>query len=96
MMVTISANYAVMSAGQDGLVATWGRIESHLAQLDSTVAATADMDAEALVAFRVLKAKWDSAAVERQAVLKNLAEAVGRARIFYQEVDRSLAAQFGG
>ncbi|MDQ2738594.1 MAG: hypothetical protein M3Y35_08285 [Actinomycetota bacterium] len=95
-MATISANYGVMSAGQDGLVATWGRIEAHLGRLDSTVAATADMDAHALTAFKVLKTNWENAAVDRQLVLKNLAEAVGRARVHYQQVDRSLAAQFGG
>ncbi len=95
-MATISANYGVMSAGQDGLVATWGRIEAHLGRLDSTVAATADMDAQALTAFKVLKTNWENAAVDRQLVLKNLAEAVGRARVQYQQVDRSLAAQFGG
>ena len=47
-MASIRANYGVMAAGQEGLVSTWGRIESHLGQLDSTVAATADMDSEAL------------------------------------------------
>lgn len=93
-MASIRANYGVMAAGQEGLVSTWGRIESHLGQLDSTVAATADMDSQALVAFKVLKAKWDAAAAERQLVLKGLAEAVGSARAYYQQVDRALAAQF--
>lgn len=95
-MTVISANYGVMAAGQDGLVATWGRIESHLSQLNSTVAATADMDAQALAAFKVLKARWDTSAVDRQVVLKGLADAVGSARVHYQQVDRTLAAQFGG
>lgn len=95
-MTTIRANYGVMSAGHDGLVATWGRIESHLSQLDQTVAATADMSAEALVAFRVMKAKWDTAAADRQLALRSLAEAVGHARNYYQQVDRALAAQFPG
>lgn len=93
-MVSISANYGVMSAGQDGLVATWGRIEGHLGQLDSTVAATADMDSAALLAFRLLKTSWEAAAGDRQLVLKGLAEAVGNARLYYQQIDRSLAAQF--
>lgn len=93
-MATIKANYGVMSAGHDGLVATWGRIEGHLSDLDSTVASTADMSAQALVAFVALKKKWDAAAVDRQVVLKALAEAVGEARVYYQQVDRALAAQF--
>jgi len=95
-MATITANYGVMSAGQDGLVATWGRIETHLGQLDSTVAATADMSAEALLAFRALKLRWDAAAADRQSALKALAQAVGEARTYYQQVDRALAAQFPG
>ena len=93
-MTTIRANYGAMSAGQDGLVATWGRIESHLGQLNSTVAATADMSAEALAAFRVIKARWETSAADRQLVLRSLATAVGDARTYYQQVDRSLAAQF--
>jgi uncharacterized protein YukE len=93
-MTTITANYGVMSAGHDGLVATWGRIESHLSQLDQTVASTADMSAEALAAFRLIKARWDTAAADRQLVLRSLAEAVGHARTQYQQVDRALAAQF--
>lgn len=93
-MTTIRANYGVMSAGQEALVATWGRIESHLGHLDQTVAVTADMDSDALLAFRVLKSRWESAAVERQVVLRGLAEAVTNARSYYQQVDRALAAQF--
>ena len=93
-MTAIRANYGVMSAGQEGLIATWGRIEAHLGQLDSTVGATADMDADALTAFKVLKTNWDAAAADRQVVLKGLAEAVGSARAYYQQIDRSLAAQF--
>ncbi len=93
-MASIRANYCVMAAGQDGLVSTWGRIEGHLGRLDSAIAATADMESEALVAFRVLKAKWDASAAERQRVLQGLAEAVGSARAYYQQVDRALAAQF--
>jgi uncharacterized protein YukE len=95
-MATIKANYGAMSAGHEGLVATWGRIEAHLGQLDSTVASTSDMSAEALTAFRLLKAKWDGSAADRQVVLKGLAQAVGEARAYYQQVDRTLAAQFPG
>ena len=46
------------------------------------------------MAFKALKTKWDAAAAERQLVLKGLAEAVGSARAYYQQVDRALAAQF--
>ena len=93
-MTTISANYGLMSAGHDGLEATWGRIETHLGQLESTVAATSDMDAETLTAFRMRKRRWDAAAADRQVALRGLAEAVGNARQCYQQVDRALAAQF--
>ncbi len=93
-MTSIRANYGVMAAGQDGLVATWGRIETHLHQLESSVAATADMDSEALTAFKVLTTRWEAAAAERQVVLKGLADAVGTARAYYQQVDRAMAAQF--
>jgi uncharacterized protein YukE len=93
-MAVIRANYGVMAAGQDGLAATWARIESHLGQLDATVAGTADMDSQALIAFKVLKTKWDAAAAERQVVLRGLAEAVGSARAYYQQVDTALAGQF--
>jgi uncharacterized protein YukE len=93
-MAVIKANYAVMAAGQDGLTATWARIESHLGQLDTTVAGTADMDSQALIAFKVLKTRWDTAAAERQVVLRGLAEAVGSARTYYQQVDTALAGQF--
>jgi uncharacterized protein YukE len=94
-MTTIRANYGVMSAGHDGLVATWGRIETRLGQLDVDVAATADMDADALTAFRLLKVRWAASAADRQLVLRGLAEAVETARTHYQQVDRALAAQFG-
>lgn len=93
-MSSIRANYSVMSSGQDGLVATWGRIEAHLGQLDSAVGATSDMDAEALTAFKVLRTRWEVSAADRQVVLRGLAQAVGDARTYYQQVDRSLAAQF--
>lgn len=94
-MTTIRANYGVMSAGHEGLVATWGRIETHLGQLDTDVAATTDMDADALTAFRLLKARWVASAADRQLVLRGLADAVEAARTQYQQVDRALAAQFG-
>ena len=94
-MTTIRANYGVMSAGHDGLVATWGRIETHLGQLDTDVAATADMDADALTAFRLLTVRWAASATDRQQVLRGLAGAVEAARTQYQQVDRALAAQFG-
>jgi hypothetical protein len=94
-MAAIRADYGVMAAGQDGLVATWGRIEAHLGTLDSAVAATADMDSAALTAFRLLKTNWAAAAADRQVVLKGLADAVGAARAYYQQIDQSLAAQFG-
>ncbi len=94
-MTSIRANYGAMSAGAEGLVATWGRIEGHLAELDATVAATSDMSAAALVAFTALKVRWEAAAADRQLVLGRLAEAVSSARSYYQQVDQSLAAQFG-
>ena len=95
-MTTIRADYGVMSAGSEGLVATWGRIETHLGRLDTDVAATLDMDADALTAFRLLKMRWAASAADRQLVLRGLADAVQAARTHYQQVDRALAAQFGG
>ena len=95
-MTTIRADYGVMSAGSEGLVATWGRIETHLGRLDTDVAATLDMDADALTAFRLLKLRWAASAADRQLVLRGLADAVQAARTQYQQVDRALAAQFGG
>lgn len=93
-MTTIRANYGVMSAGHEGLVATWGRIESHLGRLDLDVAATADMDANVLTAFRLLKIRWAASAADRQVVLRGLADAVEAARTNYQRADQALAAQF--
>jgi uncharacterized protein YukE len=95
-MVAIRANYGVMAAGEDGLMASWSRMEANLGQLQATVAATADMDSQALLAFKALKAKWDAAAADRQVVLKELAAALGSARTYYQQVDTALAAQFEG
>lgn len=94
-MTAIRANYGVMSAGSEGLVATWGRIETHLGQLHTQVAATADMEADALTAFRLLQARWAASAADRQVVLRGLAEAVSAARIHYLQVDQAMAAQFG-
>ncbi len=94
-MATISVNYGAMSSGHDGLVATWNRIEAHLAELDARVAATADMSADTLLAYRALKARWDASAQQRQAVLHGLATAVGNAGEQYRLVDLSMAAQFG-
>lgn len=94
-MATIAVNYAALAGGRDGLVATWQRIEGHLADLDARVAATADMDAETLTGYRALKARWDAAAQDRQAVLQSLANLVGRAGEQYRSVDAAMAAQFG-
>jgi uncharacterized protein YukE len=95
-MTTIRVNYGAMAAGHDGLVATWGRIESHLAELDATVAATGDMQSDALSAYVALKARWTAAANERQLALKALADAVERASQTYRQVDAAAAAQFAG
>lgn len=95
-MTTIRVNYGAMSAGHDGLVATWGRIESHLAELDATVAATGDMRSDALAAYGALKARWTAAAEGRQATLRALADAVDRAAQSYRQADAAAAAQFIG
>ncbi len=94
-MATIAVDYGALSGGHDGLVATWNRIEAHLAELDARVAATADMSAETLIAYRALKARWDAAAQQRQNVLHALSAVVGSAGEQYRQVDASLAAQFG-
>jgi uncharacterized protein YukE len=93
-MTTIRVNYAAMGAGHQGLVATWGRIEAHLADLDATVAATGDMRSDALTAYAALKARWTAAAEERQSTLRALADSVDRAAQTYREVDAAAAAQF--
>ncbi|MBM9466686.1 WXG100 family type VII secretion target [Nakamurella leprariae] len=95
-MAVIEVNYAAMAAGHDGLVATWGRIEQLLGELDATVAATADMQAETLVAYRGLKARWDASAADRQLTLRALADAVAGASEQYRQVDAAMAAQFLG
>ena len=94
-MATITVNYGAMSSGRDSLAATWNRIEGHLAELDARVAATADMSAATLVAYRVLKSRWDASAQQRQNVLHGLATVVGNAGDQYRQVDASMAAQFG-
>jgi len=66
-MASIMVNYAAMASGHDGLVATWGRIEGHLADLDAHVASTADMTADTLLSYWALKARWDASAEQRQA-----------------------------
>ena len=96
MMATITANYASMASGHQGLVATWQRIEGHLADLDATVGATADMKAEALLSYQALKARWSLSAADRQRALHALGDLVEQARVHYQQVDAALAAQFGG
>jgi uncharacterized protein YukE len=94
-MATIAVDYAAMAGGRDGLLATWTRIEGHLAELDAQVAATTDMTAETLLSYRALKARWDSSADQRQAMLHALATAVGAAGDQYRQVDTAMAAQFG-
>ena len=94
-MASIMVNYAAMASGHDGLVATWSRIEGHLADLDAHAAGTADMTADTLLSYRALKARWDASAEQRQAVLQALATLVGRAGEQYRQVDASMAAQFG-
>ena len=94
-MATIAVNYGAMASGHDGLVATWSRIEGHLAQLESHVASTSDMTADTLVSYRALKARWDASADQRQGMLHALATLVGRAGEQYRQVDTSMAAQFG-
>lgn len=93
-MTTISVNYATMASGHDDLIATWGRIEGHLAELDSTIAATGDMRSETLTSYVALKAKWDASAADRQVALQALANAVDAAAQTYREVDAAAAAQF--
>lgn len=93
-MTTIRVDYGSMAAGHDGLIATWGRIEGHLADLDAAISATGDMRAEALASYVALKARWDASAVDRQAALHALANAVDSAAQTYREVDAAAAAQF--
>jgi uncharacterized protein YukE len=94
-MASITVNYAAMEGGHDGLMATWSRIEGHLAELDAHVAAMTDMTADTLISCRALKARWDASAEQRQAILQALATLVGHAGEQYRQVDASMAAQFG-
>lgn len=93
-MTTIQVKYGSMAAGHDELVATWGRIEAHLADLDAAIAATGDMRSEALTSYVALKSKWDASAADRQIALRALAGAVDSAAQSYREVDAAAAAQF--
>lgn len=93
-MTTIQVDYGSMAAGHEELVATWGRIEGHLADLDAAIAATGDMRSEALTSYVALKARWDASATDRQAALHALAAAVDSAAQTYREVDAAAAAQF--
>lgn len=95
-MATITANYASMASGHQGLVATWQRIEGHLADLDAAVGATGDMKAAALSSYQALKARWALSASDRQLTLRALGDLVEHARTHYQQVDAALAAQFAG
>lgn len=95
-MTQIQVNYGAMSAGYESLLAAWGRIEAHLAELDAAIAATGDMRSEALAAYVGLKARWDASAADRQVALRALANAVESAAQTYREVDAAAAAQFGG
>lgn len=94
-MTAISVNYAAMAGGADALVASWRRIEQHLAELQKVVGSTADMDAETLVHYRALFTRWNAAADDRQRTLQSLAQAVRSAGEHYRSLDAALAAQFG-
>lgn len=93
-MTTIQVDYGSMAAGHAGLVATWGRIEALLAELEATVAATTDMRSAALEAYGGLAARWSAAAEDRQHALKALADAVDRAAEAYRQADATAAARF--
>ncbi len=93
-MTFIKVNFAGMQSAHDGLVATWGRIESHLVELDTAVSATSSMKAETLQAYYMLKSQWDLAAVDRQITLQALATAVAVASDQYRLVDQQAAAMF--
>lgn len=93
-MTTIRVNYRALSTAQSGLVATWGRVESQLADLQATVSATGDMRSDALAAYRELQRRWAATAAERQTVLHSLARLVDEAASAYQRADAAAAAQF--
>lgn len=93
-MTSISVRYSALATGASGLQATWGRIDRHLAELERVVGGTADMSAEALTAYRTLKATWSTSADDRQRVLTALADLLRQAGEHYRAVDTALAAQF--
>lgn len=93
-MTFIKVNFAGMQSAHDGLVATWGRIESHLSELDVAVAATNSMKAETLQAYYMLKSQWDLSAIDRQVTLQALATAVAVAAEQYRLVDQQAALMF--
>jgi uncharacterized protein YukE len=93
-MTTIRVSFAALSSAHSGLLATWSRIESHLADLDATVAATGDMRSDALTAYRALQRPWAASAADRQAVLQALARLVDEAGSAYRQADALAAAQF--
>ena len=93
-MTTIRVNYGALSSAQSGLVATWGRVESQLADLQATVSATGDMRSDALAAYRELQQRWAATAAERQTVLHSLARLVDEAASAYRRADAAAAAQF--
>ena len=95
-MTVIRADYGAMERGHGDLLATWQRIEAHLAELDAAVAATGDMQASTLTQYQTLKGKWTSSATERQAVLRQLTQLLDEARQRYIDTDAALAAQFTG
>lgn len=93
-MTTIRVNYGTLSSAHVGLIATWGRIESHLADLQTSVAATGDMQSDALAAYRSLQQRWTATAADRQTVLQALARLVDEAGQAYRRADAVAAAQF--
>lgn len=93
-MTTIRVNYAALGSAHSGLVATWGRIESHLADLEASVVATGAMSSDALTAYRVLQQRWAASAADRQAALQALARLVDEAGSAYRRADAAAAAQF--
>ncbi|GGM08634.1 WXG100 family type VII secretion target [Nakamurella endophytica] len=93
-MAVIDVDYGALASGHDGLVATWQRIETHLADLDHAVAAGGDMQADALTAYRGLRVRWTRSAAERQQVLRMLGDLLRAAADHYRQVDAALAAQF--
>jgi uncharacterized protein YukE len=93
-MTTIRVNYGALSSAHSGLLATWSRIESHLADLDATVASTGDMRSDALAAYRALQRRWAASAADRQTVLQALTRLVDEAGSAYRRADALAAAQF--